>query len=167
MANNDSRAKKISELTVANTTSNSDLLYIVQNTSGNAISMSINVGTIAPQQQYTVGPIEGSINVVSNGQNNVAWFSFNSNTYIGVKILVDAYNPTENARSFGDIFIVSSGSASATNTCLATIAGSNGFINLVANIIANGYVFTLYLSVANATSASNIQIGYQVLYFNY
>jgi hypothetical protein len=160
-------SKKISELPTVNSVSNSDLLIVNANVSGNVTTSAISidkfvnssVGNVYSYSNYVVYSSANSI-VQANSATPVEFFTYNRTLYAGVKLTIDAKD-TSNNRTFGEILLTSNSTVANCTASVVTIGSSP--INVIANSSVSGN--TVSLSLSQTGSTANINLRYTTLLF--
>ena len=161
------RAKKISELTAANTAANTDYLLIVTNTAGTAVTKRINFANVAASVFATGGgntvltigntTINGRLTTTGNtvaAQVNATSLNIGANVVVttsGISVGNSTVNTSANSTTLSVVnVLILSGSASTrlgVNTEIGS-TGSNGSIYL-------STAGKIYLKVANTGVATD------------
>lgn len=162
----DGRSKKVSQLGTVNSVSNSDLMVVVANVSGNSTTSQISVqnfvNTIVGNAAFTTVASSNTVKVAAD-TTPVSYFTYDRTVYAGVQLLVD-FKDTANNRTFGNLRIAANSTVANAQSGVGQYVqiGANP-INVVANASVSGNTVTLSFSQAGSTN--NVQVRYVATYF--
>lgn len=165
----DGRSKKISELPTVNTVSNSDLIVVNANSSGNAVTSAITVnnfvrsavGNLVSSSLFTETVFSNSV-VVATGGTPVTYFSYDRTAYVGAEIVFDmlvADNASDGAgnRAYGSVIVTSNSTvANSQAVGLHVHIGAGTQIDPEAGANVSGNNVLVYLS----GPTGNVQVRY-------
>ena len=163
----EAHSKKISELPTVNSVSNSDILLVLANVSGNVATSQISVnnfvqssvGNQVGQSVYTVTNSSNTVKVATDST-PVSYFTYDRTVYAGVTLLVDMID-TSNNRTFGEVRVAAN--STVANAISSSIAVGATPINIAANASISGN--TVSLSFSQTGSTANVQVRYLATYF--
>lgn len=160
-------SKKVSELPTVNSVSNSDVIIVNANVSGNIVTSTIPVykfvnSAIGNVYSYSnfITYSSGNNVVAANNTTPVAYFTYDKSVYAAAELTLDTID-TSNNRSFGVVRLVSNATIANAISSIVQIGASP--INVAANASVSGNTVTLSLSQAGSTA--NITYRYLATLF--